>query len=300
MAAAGIAVPAGPPPGGPPTASIDIKRALLATAWSAGGPDLLVRIGQGIHDVASDPTLDVLRAANDPDDLLQRWFRLEKYHHSHHRTRLLDSGAFSCRLRHVALGRTPPSPMEDLVVLGLLVALLQSIGCRGLDVDLSARGRGVAIMRADRFVAVSAAGLRTAEWTFRWTELARHDRAVLPGPAAQDLVERLYALLDRDPMRSWPLAEAARAIGGSARSLQRRLRERGATYSGILRDARVRRASHALLSTSVGLAEIGYTSGFSDQAHFSREFRRIVGASPAEWRRLSAGRPAALRNPGPA
>ena len=53
-----------------------------------------------------------------------------------------------------------------------------------------------------------------------------------------------------------------------------------------------------MLDAPASLAEIGYAAGFADQAHFTREFRRILGASPAEWRRVAAGENGHLRNSG--
>lgn len=41
-----------------------------------------------------------------------------------------------------------------------------------------------------------------------------------------------------------------------------------------------------LKSTNDDLAEIALACGFADQSHFTRTFSRIVGLSPASWRRL--------------
>ena len=50
----------------------------------------------------------------------------------------------------------------------------------------------------------------------------------------------------------------------------------------------VRRMRHAqviVLNTREPLAQVALDCGMSDQAHFSRVFRRIVGISPSAWRR---------------
>lgn len=288
MAAARIALPADlqvtATPGGPPLVTLDLKRRLLAHACAMAGPAFVMKVGQGIHAVPSDPTLDVLRRARDPAGLLDRWARLEKYHHSHHRVDVLQLGEGVAHLRHRSLRGPAPAALESLAVFGLLVALLQAIGCDGIEADLG----GEPVLRQGRAVlAVQPPG--AADWHLRWTAV-RTEKRILP-PSQPGLIEQLYTLLDDDPVQPWPIDVVAGAVGLSTRDLQRRLNRLGASYSGILRDARVRRAARAMLDTTTGLAEIGYAAGFADQAHFTREFRRILGASPAEWRRAAAGRP---------
>lgn len=294
MAVAGIQVPPdlspGPSPGGPPVASLDLKRQLLAHACTVAGPGFVLQVGQGVHAVPSDPTLDALRRAVDAADLLDRWCRLEKYHHSHHRVRVVKAGEREIRLSHVSMRTTPPGALENLAVLGLLAALLQAIGCSGLDIDLGHTMEAVPAMRDGRVVLATQAidALPTTDWRISWRDLRREDR-IRPPQAEPGLTDRLYALFDDDPVRHWPIAQAAAAMAMSSRQLQRQLRISGASYSGILRDARVRRSARMMLETPASLAEIGYAAGFADQAHFTREFRRILGASPAEWRRVATG-----------
>jgi AraC family transcriptional regulator len=48
---------------------------------------------------------------------------------------------------------------------------------------------------------------------------------------------------------------------------------------------RVERAQGLMLSTDKTLAEIAAECGLTDQPHFTRLFRRLVGESPAAWRR---------------
>lgn len=58
----------------------------------------------------------------------------------------------------------------------------------------------------------------------------------------------------------------------------------GMTPHRYLLCRRVRRALGLLSETEMSLAEIGVASGFADQSHFCRQFRRFVGAPPSHYR----------------
>jgi AraC family transcriptional regulator len=55
---------------------------------------------------------------------------------------------------------------------------------------------------------------------------------------------------------------------------------------------RVERAKLMMTSTRERLTHIALACGFADQSHFTRSFHRIVGMSPALWRRASTSDPA--------
>ena len=56
------------------------------------------------------------------------------------------------------------------------------------------------------------------------------------------------------------------------------------TPQRYLRKLRLRIASRALIDTNASLSEIALSSGFSDQSHFAREFRRQFGRTPRQYR----------------
>lgn len=49
--------------------------------------------------------------------------------------------------------------------------------------------------------------------------------------------------------------------------------------------ARIRKIKDLLRKESATLAEIAVSTGFSDQAHLTRTFKRLVGLTPSQWRR---------------
>ena len=64
------------------------------------------------------------------------------------------------------------------------------------------------------------------------------------------------------------------------------------TPQKYLRKLRMQMASRALVSTGQTLAEVAAGCGFSDQSHFTREFRRHFGRTPRAYREHYARGPA--------
>jgi AraC-like DNA-binding protein len=51
-----------------------------------------------------------------------------------------------------------------------------------------------------------------------------------------------------------------------------------------IRQRRIEFAQGLMLTTRASLSEIALSCGMSDQSHFTRSFRRIVGETPSSWR----------------
>jgi AraC family transcriptional regulator len=61
-------------------------------------------------------------------------------------------------------------------------------------------------------------------------------------------------------------------------------RFQGETMGEYVQKLRVAYASRLLLKREIPLSEIAYESGFSDQSHFTRIFKRFVGLTPGAFR----------------
>jgi AraC-like DNA-binding protein len=79
--------------------------------------------------------------------------------------------------------------------------------------------------------------------------------------------------------------ELAEALHTSARTLKRRLKEQGTSYSQVLERARCAKAKQLLFS-GMPIAQIAAVLGYSDAANFTRAFRRWTGRTPAASRAL--------------
>ena len=84
------------------------------------------------------------------------------------------------------------------------------------------------------------------------------------------------------------IAPVAEAVGTSVRTLQRRLSDSEETFSGILDEARMNLANRLLAEGDHTLNQIAYELGYSDQAHFTRAYRRWTGVSPGAMRSCQA------------
>jgi AraC family transcriptional regulator len=56
-----------------------------------------------------------------------------------------------------------------------------------------------------------------------------------------------------------------------------------------IRHRRIQLAQGLMLTTGASLSDIALSCGMSDQSHFTRSFRRIVGETPFSWRRTRHG-----------
>lgn len=84
------------------------------------------------------------------------------------------------------------------------------------------------------------------------------------------------------------LAAAARRLGMSARTLQRRLHERGLSFDALLDGTRRDLARRYLGDPALSIQETAHLLAFGDLRGFYRAFKRWEGRTPAEYRRSAA------------
>lgn len=76
----------------------------------------------------------------------------------------------------------------------------------------------------------------------------------------------------------------AHALDMSERTLQRRLRERGQTFSSVLSSIRCSKAQQLLRRTDEPIEEIAYLIGYAERSTFERAFKQWVGVAPYKYR----------------
>ncbi|WP_250287129.1 AraC family transcriptional regulator [Streptomyces atroolivaceus] len=142
---------------------------------------------------------------------------------------------------------------------------------------------------------VGCSGRMEREELLTLAVLAMAERGATQAPRKRTLMDqaqrqaagRAHSLLNDaflEPISSDDLAEAA---GCSRFAVYRAFRqEYGMPPSGYQRLLRLRRARH-LLTGGLSPAAAAAASGFADQAHFSRWFKRTYGITPGTFRRAA-------------
>jgi AraC-like DNA-binding protein len=257
---------------------LDTKRSVLQRVSRSQGLLPLLRVGRVIPALPPHPVIMALRAADHPLDLLQRWSRLERFAHSRHRVMVCDSDRHSAVLQHVGPAGAIPLPEEDAVVLGVLIGLLVDIGTDGLTAGLDPD----TVIFSDGAFLAPPVGRDLSRWWLRWS--GRRP----PHAAAQDhgdtsLPDLARQMVVYDPARRWTVADVASALAVSTRHLQRQLQPSGG-FAALLGATRAAVAGELLVTTDHPLGAIGFVCGYSDQPHFSRDFKRRSGFTPAAYR----------------
>jgi AraC-like DNA-binding protein len=112
-------------------------------------------------------------------------------------------------------------------------------------------------------------------------ELARKT----PEPTITAQIARVLREALRDDQAT--IEAVAKRLGLTARSLQRRLKDEGASFQGVREDVR-RELAERYLSDNLSIAEISFLLGFSEPSAFFRAFKRWTGTTPLEARRRVA------------
>ncbi len=220
-----------------------------------------------------------------------------------------------------------PLSAESVAVLGVILGACHAMGVRGLRAHVllpagalqarNAAAPGAVLAAADKWARAlmpmhgapdtpqppTSPSHPMGHWALQWEDhppdgpataghRGRTAQAVdvdlcnaLSWPA---LAHQLARQVLHDPAAAHTVDALARHVALPPRSLQRALAADGLSCRSIVTEARTRAAARWLLESPHSLAEIGFACGFADQPHFTREFSRHVGMTPARYRQAFA------------
>jgi AraC family transcriptional regulator len=113
-------------------------------------------------------------------------------------------------------------------------------------------------------------------------------RGAIRGGLAPFQARRLVAHIDAHLAERITLYQLARMAGLSTGHFSRAFKQTfGLPAHTYLTRRRIEFAQNVMLSSQLPLSDVALTCGLSDQAHFTRVFRKMVGETPSAWRRAS-------------
>src|SRR2546425_4473476 len=102
-------------------------------------------------------------------------------------------------------------------------------------------------------------------------------------------VEKLVALMRNDLTQRLPLIKMAQLVNLSrARLCYLFKSESGIPASRYLKSLRMKAATVLLSTTFLSVKEIMVRVGFGDESHFVKDFKKIYGMTPTEYRKSKA------------
>lgn len=267
------------------------KTTMLRALEASLGPAAVVDLGLDLRAWPDNPVFAAVTAASSAVGVLQRWFRLERFGHTRNRTRLLDHDGDSMTVCHVAIDGGSISAVNDLFVWGIILAVLERAGFRDLEASLIAPDGVRTPLYAGAAVVLPSPVPAKTETLWIRCGPRRHGptdpvEALDGEETCTTLVTRLRERLASDLLEPRRLKDTARALGVSARQLQRVLRQEGTSFSETVQRTRIDHARHLMLDERLSLTEIAFCCGFADLAHCSRLFRRYLEVPPSVLREL--------------
>ena len=98
-------------------------------------------------------------------------------------------------------------------------------------------------------------------------------------------LSRVREMLHEHGMERLTLTDLARCAGRHPVQISREFhRCFGCTIGAYVRQVRIARAQRLLWMDEISIAEIALECGFSDQSHFTTQFRRLTGVPPKKFR----------------
>ncbi len=120
--------------------------------------------------------------------------------------------------------------------------------------------------------------------------LGQHVRSLVAAAPARRLADEVSAALRRNLIRGrTSLADMARELSMTSRSVQRQLRREGTSHRQVLDQVRHEYALGALRERRRTVADVAFSLGYANEGAFARAFARWEASTPAAFRRRGGG-----------
>jgi AraC-like DNA-binding protein len=292
-------------------AYLPLMSALSFVKWMASGADIeafMLRVGARLHVSDFDPEVcSALYRAPSLESALQRFCRLADRELSVARYRIVRDGD-TLRVQSYFDVAPPPATgyyAEWLRILSLMTVIRHFTGEAWTPDEIALHSHHQPLQRireAFPLTRFSSGQAQTAisfpVSLFRLATLRSRDlqnqagsvygEAASSGPASWDFPTTLGEILKAYLGEGYPdIGFAARIVGCSVRTLQRRLDKFQLSYTDVVQKARFEAATDLLRKPDTKVIEAAHAVGYEDPAHFARAFKRLAGVSPKQYRRAN-------------
>ena len=262
-----------------------------------GDPQFGARVGEALPPLKFGPYVSYAFAGATLREVIHRLISKGYLQSSGTRAELSEAGGAARMAMRYRPGLLAPPEHHAMHVLTLQRSAIAAYGpASEIALETVATAPRDARRLSDRLGAPVRHGAAAYAVTFPAAWLDR--LSPLPGWLPHDAPEALAQYLGRpmprgvaDAVRAAlalgpgaQLAEVARSLGRPARTLQYALARDGLSFRELHRLYRIQRAQHWLAETADPIAQIAFSSGSSDQAHFHRAFAALTGTTPARFR----------------
>jgi len=118
-------------------------------------------------------------------------------------------------------------------------------------------------------------------------EISRRENRILPKESVPHWLSNARDYIHAEFTQNPSIEEIAMAVNVHPVHLARVFRRQyKSTIADYIRFLRVDAAKKALASTDTSLADIALDTGFPDQSHFSKTFKRLMNTTPSKYRKL--------------
>lgn len=116
--------------------------------------------------------------------------------------------------------------------------------------------------------------------------ISRHLQKTSLTLSSMDALKVPVAFIKENYMQPITLTELAQTAHLSISALERRFTKHlGQTPKQFINEVRLENARRLLIETNESIANIAQETGFNDHSYFSRQFQRLFGKSPSQFRR---------------
>lgn len=266
---------------------------------ASGDPYFGVRVSEKMELAAWPPLHDAVTQSGSLGDALMK-FILDANEHASSVTYSLTVGGerTTFRERRQTSGGITPSHNDGFTIAYLLKIIKVTVGENWFGKDVLVKVCSPAAVPSNylgiRIASTDRMGPSInfpSRWLLTKVKLDKSTSPTMPpnnASPASDFPRAVHQALE--PLlanQQLDARQVAGLFGMSSRTLARRLQSYGTTLGKELARLRIEKAQNLLCEPEIPVAEIGRRVGYQDAAVFARTFRRWVGKSPSEFRRLA-------------